>query len=199
MNHSEFPGNTGSASGSTLRLAAACLLLALLAACSRTVAPPPAPAAALQEGKPVPPALLAFLASGHAGGALPAGKLLIVNVWASWCGPCQREMPDLQRLSDQLDAERFAVIGMSTDDDALLASEFLARAGVRFANVLDQGGAMARQQGLRVYPDTFVIAPDGTLLRRLTGWQQWDSADMASLLEQLSHVQADGQRRSLGI
>ncbi len=197
MNHSEFSGNTGSAN--TVRLAAMCLLLALLAGCSRVLAPLPAPAPALQEGRPVPPALLAFLASGHAGGALPAGKLLIVNVWASWCGPCQREMPDLQRLSHALDRERFAVIGMSTDDDALLASEFLAQAGVRFANVLDQGGVMARQQGLRVYPDTFVIAPDGTLLRRLTGWQQWDSADMTSLLERLSHAHADGQRRGLGI
>ncbi len=155
------------------------LLVLALASCG------PAPAPRLAEGHAFPAFMLDFVAKGQAGGRLPAGKFLIVNVWASWCGPCRREMPSLQRLSDKLDAARFAVLGVSTDDDARLAAEFLGAAGIGFANVLDQGGKAAQQLGLTMYPETFVIAPDGTLLLRLTGAREWDSADMLARLAAL--------------
>jgi thiol-disulfide isomerase/thioredoxin len=140
----------------------------------------------LEVGHAFPPFMLDFLVSGHDHAPFPKEKHLIVNVWASWCGPCRREMPGLEHLSRVLEGARFAVLGMSIDADAMLASEFLVRSGVSFANVLDQGGVMARRLGLHTYPETFVIAPDGILLARMTGLREWDSAAMRAQLEALS-------------
>ena len=160
-------------------------MLALLAgagACTRPVA---VAAPRLEVGHAFPQFMLAFLASGHDHAPFPQHKHLVVNVWASWCGPCRREMPGLEHLSRALDSARFAVLGMSIDADAMLASEFLASTGVSFANVLDQGGTMARRLGLHIYPETFIIAPDGILLGRMTGLREWDSAAMRAQLETL--------------
>lgn len=110
-------------------------------------------------------------------------KTLVLNIWATWCEPCRKEMPDLERLSRRLDPQRFAVVGLSVDRDPLLVAEFLMRSGVSFANLLDQDGKMSKQLGLEVYPQTFLIARDGTLLRRLSGWQDWNGAPMLAVLE----------------
>lgn len=125
--------------------------------------------------------------------------MLVLNIWATWCPPCRREMPGLDRLSQTLDPKRFAVIGLSTDEDALLASEFLIQNGITFTNFLDQKGKMSRQLGLQVYPETFVIAQDRTLVRRMTGLRDWSSPDMVSMLEGLyqTHMGGSGRRTNV--
>lgn len=170
------------------RAAAMCLLIVSLAACGK----PAAPAAShLVEGQAFPAFMLDFISDGN---AVPSfdGKMLILNIWATWCPPCRREMPGLDRLSQTLDPKRFAVIGLSTDDDALLASEFLAQNGITFTNLLDRKGKMSRQLGLQAYPETFVIAQDRTLLRRMTGLRDWSSPDMVGMLEGLYQARQGG-------
>jgi peroxiredoxin len=98
-------------------------------------------------------------------------------------------MPSLNRLSHLLDTQRFAVIGVSIDADPLLATEFLLQNGINFSNAQDINGKVARQIGLQSYPETFVIAPDRTLVRRLSGQHEWGSADMVTLLEGLYRAQ----------
>lgn len=164
-----------------LRMLATALVLCLLAACNKQA--PVAPA--LVEGQAFPPTVLQFIARGNDSSQSLQGKLLVLNIWATWCPPCRREMPSLERLSKVLDPKRFAVIGLSTDADAILASEFLLQNGITFANFFDQNGKEARQLGMKVYPETFVIAPDRTLLRRMPGWHDWSSPDMVALLEGL--------------
>jgi len=111
------------------------------------------------------------------------GRLVVLNVWATWCPPCRREMPGLEALSKALDPKRFAVVGLSTDADTLLAREFLEQNNITFANFHDGDRRIVRQFGLDTYPETFVIGPDGTLVARVTGIREWDSADMVRLLE----------------
>jgi thiol-disulfide isomerase/thioredoxin len=169
-----------------------CLLMLALAGCERH-APAPAPALAapapmLAAGQAFPSFMLDFLARGDARHAL-RGKMLVLNVWASWCPPCRDEMPALDHLSKTLDPRRFAVVGLSTDDDARLATEFLQQHAIGFPNFLDEGGAMSRRLGLDAYPETFVIAADGTLVQRMTGWHDWGSADMRARLERLYQAQ----------
>jgi thiol-disulfide isomerase/thioredoxin len=163
-----------------------CVALLALAGCERA-GPAPVPAAGtpvLAAGQAFPPFMLEFLARGDVRHSL-RGKLLVLNVWASWCPPCRDEMPGLDSLSKTLDPRRFAVVGLSTDDDAWLASEFLQQHAIGFPNFLDQGGVMSRRLGLQVYPETFVIAADGTLLQRITGRHDWGSAAMRARLELL--------------
>lgn len=172
-------------------LASALLLLALLA-CDKPAAPA---AGVLAQGQPFPPAVLDFIASPDAGTRSWQGKLLVLNVWATWCPPCRREMPDLQRLSKTLDPQRFAVIGLSIDQDTLLAQEFLLQYGITFANFFDQGGSVLRPLNLPAYPQTFVIAPDRTLLHSVSGLREWGSPEMVNWLEGLyqSAQRASGQ------
>ena len=164
------------------RMAVMCLVLLALAACEKAAAPPAAP---LALGQPFPAFVLDFIASGKDGAVAWQGKMLVLNVWATWCPPCRREMPDLDLLSKTLDPKRFAVIGLSIDSDTLLAKEFLLQHGITFSNFFDQAGQLSRPLGLKAYPETFVIAPDRTLVQRMTGLHAWGSPEMVSLLEGL--------------
>lgn len=111
------------------------------------------------------------------------GKMVVLNVWAAWCPPCRREMPSLEALSKRLDARRFAVVGISTDEDAMLAREFLQQNGITFTNFFDRNGRIVKQFDLEVYPETFLIGPDGTLVQRVPGMRDWNSPEMIAFLE----------------
>jgi thiol-disulfide isomerase/thioredoxin len=150
-----------------------------VSACKKLESVPPQ----LVEGQAFPSFMLNYVLGEKANKSAFQGKVLVLNVWATWCPPCRKEMPSLQRLSQTLDPKRFAVIGLSTDQDAMLATEFLAQGGVTFDNFFDPNGHMSKQLGLKVYPETFLIAPDGTLARRVTGLQDWSSPEMLVLLE----------------
>lgn len=127
------------------------------------------------------------------------GRMVVLNVWATWCSPCRKEMPALERLSRELDPRRFAVIGLSTDRDRWLAEEFLLKNGITFSNFFDPDGRIAQRLQLKIYPETFLIAPDGILIRRVPGLREWDSAEIIAELEE-SHRQwqgaADNRARS---
>lgn len=164
-----------------------CLGLVLLGACGKATAPAPVQ---LVEGGAFPAFMLDFIASANEANRTLQGKTLVLNIWATWCSPCRREMPDLERLSQSLDPAHFVVIGLSTDRDALLASEFLAQHRITFTNLFDPDGKVSRQLGLRVYPETFVIGPNRILLRRLTGLHEWNNPAMIDLLEGLHRAHA---------
>lgn len=169
------------------------LLLVPVAACNK---PSSSFSQQLIEGQAFPSFMLDFVLGESAEKPAFQGKVLVLNVWATWCPPCRKEMPSLQRLSQTLDPKRFAVIGLSTDADALLATEFLAQGGVTFSNFFDQNGKMVKQLGLKVYPETFLIAPDGTLARRVTGLQDWSSPEMLVLLEEIYRAKRDTNGRN---
>jgi len=114
------------------------------------------------------------------------GQVLVLNVWATWCGPCREEMPSLQRLSDRFPAGRLAVVGLTVDEDTNLAREFLLKYDIRFPSASDPAGGVAEGLlGVIAYPDTFIVAADGTLVERVSGGREWDGEEMVSLLERL--------------
>ncbi|MEO5661190.1 MAG: TlpA disulfide reductase family protein [Polaromonas sp.] len=158
------------------------LLLVTVSACNKLE---PSVSPQLTEGKAFPSFMLNYVLGESATKPAFRGKVLVLNVWATWCPPCRKEMPSLQRLSQTLDPNRFAVIGLSTDEDPLLATEFLAQGGITFSNFFDRNGKMSKQLGLKVYPETFLIAPDGVLARRVIGLQDWSSPEMLALLEEI--------------
>jgi len=121
--------------------------------------------------------------------SLKTGKVLIVNLWATWCAPCRHEMPSLDRLSTLLDKTKFSVIGISVDEDDHVAREFLIERKVAFKNYLDPAMAVANDIfGVRVFPSTFVISPDGILLKVIEGWRDWDGSELVKELEGFSII-----------
>jgi thiol-disulfide isomerase/thioredoxin len=111
-------------------------------------------------------------------------KTLLINFWATWCTPCRREMPDLQQLNDVLDQDRYAVIGVSVDDDINLVREFLLQHQIRFPIFQDDNFRLASELlGIEAYPDTFIVSPQGIITKRINGIISWDENGIKNVFE----------------
>jgi thiol-disulfide isomerase/thioredoxin len=110
------------------------------------------------------------------------GKPLIINVWASWCGPCRAEMGSLERLSRRYGGKQFNIIGVSTDDDADAAAAFLARANITFDNYLDRKLVLENMLGAATIPLTILVDAHGRVLMKFHGSKEWDSAQSLELI-----------------
>jgi len=102
------------------------------------------------------------------------GKPLLINVWASWCGPCRAEMPSLQRLSKRYNGKAFNVIGVSTDDYKKLAEAFIEQTGVTFENFIDSKLFLENMLGANTIPLTVFVDENGRVLGKVRGAYEWD-------------------------
>lgn len=115
-----------------------------------------------------------------------SGKARVINIWATWCGPCRHELPSLQRLKSKLDDEKFEVIGISVDYDEHLVREFLIEQKVSYPNFLDIDLIIANDVlGVRVYPATYLVGSDGIIEEIIWGWREWDSPELVVKINQL--------------
>ena len=112
------------------------------------------------------------------------GKPLIINVWASWCGPCRTEMASLERLAQRYNGKEFNVIGISTDDYAHLAAAFIKQTGISFKNFLDSKLLLENMLGANTIPLTILVGPDGRVLEKVRGAREWDSPKIIDALGQ---------------
>ena len=110
------------------------------------------------------------------------GKPLIINVWASWCGPCRAEMGSLERLSRRFGGKQFNIIGISTDDDASAAAAFLRQSKITFDNYLDRNLVLENMLGADSIPLTILIDAQGRVLRKIRGSKEWDSPQSLELI-----------------
>lgn len=141
----------------------------------------PLPPLKVRIGQPVPPLAVQDLLQHPVTLKPTPGKLLVINVWATWCAPCRDEMPSLQRLQQALgaDAARMELVGLSVDQDAHVAREYLIEHRISFPSLLDRNFATVNGVfGVRVFPSTFFVAPDGTLRHVIEGWRNWDTPEM---------------------
>jgi thiol-disulfide isomerase/thioredoxin len=114
------------------------------------------------------------------------GKLVLVNLWATWCEPCLREMPSLERLQSRV-GERIAVLAVSEDRGGDKAVEpFTAKLGLKSVKIyLDPKSEIGHAFGARGLPTSLLIDRDGKVLGRVEGAAEWDSPKMLSVLEPL--------------
>jgi thiol-disulfide isomerase/thioredoxin len=103
------------------------------------------------------------------------GKPLVINVWASWCGPCRQEMGSLERLSRRFDAKQLNVIGISTDDYRDRAQAFVKQSNITFSNFIDHELFLENMLGANRLPLTLLIDAQGKVMGKYYGAQEWDS------------------------
>ena len=103
------------------------------------------------------------------------GEALIINVWASWCGPCREEMSSLERLAWVRLPERFRIIGVSTDDDPNAARAFLRAANATIGQFIDSDQVVERMLGASTIPLTVLVGPDGRVLDKVYGERDWSA------------------------
>ena len=89
------------------------------------------------------------------------GQVVLVNFWATWCGPCRQEMPQLNKLYDKYRAAGFVLLGVNVDDNSARASEVAQKLGLRFPVLLDSDKAVSRLYDLSTMPTTVLIDREG--------------------------------------
>ena len=115
------------------------------------------------------------------------GKVVALNLWATWCAPCVREMPDLDKLQAALGGADFEVIALSSDRAGLAKVEpFYRRAGIRHLEIyLDQQNAIARRLKISGLPTTFIIDADGRILGSVAGAMDWSAPWVVDWLKEI--------------
>ena len=114
------------------------------------------------------------------------GKVVLVNFWATWCGPCKDEMPAFERLRQKLDPDRFAVLTITTDLQRDGIKQFLTNLHVQLPVLFDDDQDVSQAYLVRALPTTVLIDGRGTLVGRAIGPREWDTAQSVHLLQSLS-------------
>ena len=136
-------------------------VVAALAASLGTASVPASPSPALSPRTPAPDFTL-HAADGHNLRLQELrGQVVLVNFWATWCGPCREEMPRLDALYRKYQASGFTLLGVSVDDDGAKAADVARRLGVSFPVLFDSDKSVSRRYDLATMPSTVLIDRDG--------------------------------------
>ncbi len=113
-------------------------------------------------------------------------RVILLNLWATWCGPCVKEMPSLDRLQGQLGGDAFQVVALSLDRGGRAAVEpFYKKTGVEHLAVfLDPASDSMKALSLRGLPTTILVDPEGRELGRVEGAVEWDAPEVVAFLRQ---------------
>lgn len=111
------------------------------------------------------------------------GRPLIINVWASWCGPCRAEMASLERLAWLEESGHFSVIGISTDDYPDQAKDALIKSNATITHFIDAGLLMENMLGASRLPLTVLVDANGRVLDKIYGAREWDGPDALRLID----------------
>ena len=98
------------------------------------------------------------------------GKVLLLDFWATWCGPCVAAVPRLRRLANEMADEPFALLSVSVDRTPTLVEKFVARHKMDWPQVWDQGSAFTRRCGVQSYPTYLLVNHEGEVVYRKSGW-----------------------------
>ena len=169
------------------------LILAALLACASIVSAASPP---IEVGKPAPTFDLPVFGAKparHIALAELRGKVVLLDFWASWCGPCRQSFPLYEQLRAELPAGDFTLLAINLDEMAEGPAAFLAEHPVRYTSLADPAGEVARQFGLIGMPSSFVIDRDGVVRARHTGFKPQDIDALRNEIRDLIGTEANGK------
>ena len=173
--------------GARAALATGLAIMAIIGADSSTYARSDTVSGAITAAaSPAPLPAAGFTEQGGKMRALKdfGGQIVLMNFWATWCGPCVREMPSLERLHQKLGSRDFTVIALSEDRKGWeKITPFRQELGLTALPLFhDVGSKMMFGAKVRGLPTTILIGRDGRELGRLTGHAEWDSDEAVALM-----------------
>ncbi|HUV21277.1 MAG TPA: TlpA disulfide reductase family protein [Gammaproteobacteria bacterium] len=114
-----------------------------------------------------------------------AGKVVLINFWASWCGPCREEMPLLNALHNKYEPLGFTVLGVNVEEDTNAAKGFLKNFPADFPVLLDNTNQVSRQYKVIAMPTTVVVDRDGNVRFLHQGYKPGDEAKYRQTIKKL--------------
>ena len=141
---------------------------------------------AVPPGRPAPALKLADLDGKPGDLAELKGKVVVVNFWATWCPPCRREMPSLERLRKALPEVVVLAVDVGEDVDTVFSFTGTLDPAPEFAILLDRDSAAMQAWKVKGLPSTFVVGPDGNLAYRAVGGREFDHPEVLDQLRRLA-------------
>lgn len=115
------------------------------------------------------------------------GKVVMLNIWATWCPPCRKEMPTMEVLYKKMRGADFVMLAASQDvDGKSTVAPYLQEGGLTFPVLLDVNGEVGKKYGVTGYPETFIIDRQGTIVHRHIGYNDWAKPAVEAALRHLA-------------
>ncbi|MEE9276556.1 MAG: TlpA disulfide reductase family protein [bacterium] len=145
------------------------------------------------KGLPAPDFTFPLLGGGASSLSEHRGKVVAINIWATWCPPCIEEMPSLQNLYVEMKrrGRPFEILAVSIDalgGDPV--EKWVERFGLTFPILLDPRGKIKKLYRTTGVPETFIIDPKGRLVEKVIGARKWDSPEISAFIEQILQLDA---------
>ena len=154
----------------------AVLIMTLMVATAAWAAPrPPDKLAVHSQPRPVPEIVFTDDTGERTTLADFTGKVVVLNIWATWCPPCRREMPTLDRLEAELGGDRFAVVALSVDQsEREVVREFFEEEGIEYLGLyIDTSARVLADLRIRGIPTTLIVDAAGREIARISGEADW--------------------------
>ncbi len=140
----------------------------------------------VQVGDEAPNFILRDLAGNAVSLSQLRGKVVLLNFWATWCGPCRVEMPAMEQLYRTLSRREFEILAVSTDSQgATVTRPFQKQMGFTFPILHDSEYRVGLAYGARTIPVTFMVDRQGVVRQKIFGARDWDSPEARDLIHAL--------------
>ncbi len=113
------------------------------------------------------------------------GRVVFLNFWATWCPPCRREMPSMERLYKQLKDRDFTMLAVDMQESEKLVKAFMSDFSLSFPALLDLDGDISFLYGIRGLPSTYIIDREGMIIGKAVGPRDWSSQESIQLFQSL--------------
>ncbi len=113
------------------------------------------------------------------------GRIVFLNFWATWCPPCRREMPSMERLYKQLKDRGLVILAVDMQESEKLVKAFMSEFSLSFPALLDRNGDISSLYGIVGLPSTYIIDREGMIIGKAVGPRDWSSQESIRLFQSL--------------
>lgn len=160
-------------------------LAAILALCLTTTLPASAAGLKTLSPRPAPALQQPALDGAETDLASLRGKVVLVNFWATWCPPCRKEIPSMNRLVAKMAGQPFVILGVNMGDSPDDIRAYTRQVPIDFAIVPDPSGGLLKPWQVVAFPTSYVVDKQGQIRLGLFGSIEWDSPEAVAELERL--------------
>ena len=114
------------------------------------------------------------------------GRVVFLNIWATWCSPCVEEMPSMEKLYKQFKSDQFEIMAVSIDTEGVkVVTPFMKKLNLTFPALLDRKGKIRNIYGVTGIPESFIIDKNGIIIKKVIGPLDWSKPDVSRFFEDL--------------